>query len=67
LTQTGHLPREFAWQEEIIAVEVLNKFASRYETPCLSRSARPSVLTMDRANFEMTFSQRFCFPSRFVG
>ena len=54
LSQAGNLELEFCRQQEIVAVKVLNEFASRCETPRLARRARAAVLTVDRANFRMT-------------
>ena len=55
LPQASNLELEFCRQQEIIAVEILNEFAARCETSCLARRARSAVLTVDRANFRMSF------------
>jgi hypothetical protein len=66
-SQTGNLKVEFYRQQEIVAIEILNEFASRCETPRLARRAGATALAVNRPNFGMCFCQRFRFAPRLVG
>src|SRR2546426_255529 len=59
---------EFVWQQQVIAVEVLNEFTARSLPSCFSREPRAFVALRNDANLlRMHLSKLLCYSGCVVG